>query len=77
MTATAERPIRVGTARVGLGRRLLDIWRYHELLVAFTRTEFKVKCAQNLFAVIVVPVRSFPGALLVFRRAEGNLAEEL
>jgi ABC-2 type transport system permease protein len=44
MTSTAaERPTRLSTARVGLWERLGEIWRYRELLVAFTRTELKVK----------------------------------
>lgn len=38
-----ERPTRLSTARVGLWERLGDIWRHRELLVAFTRTELKVK----------------------------------
>jgi len=44
MTSTAtERSTRLSTARVGLWERLGEIWRYRELLVAFTRTELKVK----------------------------------
>ncbi|HXY93849.1 MAG TPA: ABC transporter permease [Acidimicrobiia bacterium] len=44
MTATLpERPTRLSTARAGLWERLGAIWRYRELLVAFTRTELKVK----------------------------------
>jgi ABC-type polysaccharide/polyol phosphate export permease len=44
MTSTStERPTRLSTARVGLWERLGEIWRYRELLVAFTRTELKVK----------------------------------
>jgi ABC-2 type transport system permease protein len=38
-----ERPTRLSTARVGLWERLGEIWRHRELLVAFTRTELKVK----------------------------------
>jgi len=38
-----ERPTRLSTARVGLWERLAEIWRHRELLVAFTRTELKVK----------------------------------
>jgi len=52
MTATAERPIRVSTARVGLGQRLLDIWRSRELLVAFTRTELKVKYKNSVLGFV-------------------------
>jgi ABC-2 type transport system permease protein len=33
----------VSTARVGLWDRVKEIWRYRELLVAFSRTELKVK----------------------------------
>jgi ABC-2 type transport system permease protein len=40
---TADRPIRVSTARMGLRERIGAIWRYRELLVALTRTELKVK----------------------------------
>jgi ABC-2 type transport system permease protein len=44
MTSTAaDRPTRVSTARVGLWDRVKEIWRYRELLVAFSRTELKVK----------------------------------
>ncbi len=38
-----DRPSRLSTAEVGLWERLGDIWRARELLVAFTRTELKVK----------------------------------
>jgi ABC-2 type transport system permease protein len=41
--ATTDRPTRVSTARVGLWERVTEIWRYRELLVAFSRTELKVK----------------------------------
>src|SRR5215510_1624868 len=34
---------RLSTASVGLGERIRGIWRSRELLVAFTRTELKVK----------------------------------
>jgi len=40
---TDDRPVRVSTARVGPWARLWEIWRFRELLVAFTRTELKVK----------------------------------
>jgi ABC-2 type transport system permease protein len=44
MTSTAsEQSIRVSTSRVGLLARLVEIWRYRELLVAFSRTALKVK----------------------------------
>lgn len=42
-STTADRPTRVSTARVGLWDRVKEIWRYRELLVAFSRTELKVK----------------------------------
>jgi ABC-2 type transport system permease protein len=42
-STTADRPTRVSTARVGLWERVTEIWRYRELLVAFSRTELKVK----------------------------------
>lgn len=42
-STTADRPIRVSTARVGLWDRVREILRYRELLVAFSRTELKVK----------------------------------
>jgi ABC-2 type transport system permease protein len=42
-STTADRPIRVSTARVGLWARVREIWNYRELLVAFSRTELKVK----------------------------------
>jgi ABC-2 type transport system permease protein len=42
-STTADRPTRVSTARVGLWDRIKEIWRYRELLVAFSRTELKVK----------------------------------
>jgi len=42
-STTADRPTRVSTARVGLWERITEIWRYRELLVAFSRTELKVK----------------------------------
>jgi len=42
-STTADRPTRVSTARVGLWDRITEIWRYRELLVAFSRTELKVK----------------------------------
>jgi ABC-2 type transport system permease protein len=44
MKATiADRPTRVSTAHVGVWERIRSIWRYRELLVAFTRTELKVR----------------------------------
>jgi ABC-2 type transport system permease protein len=44
MTSTSiDRPTRLSTSRVRLGARLGEIWRYRELLVAFARTELKVK----------------------------------
>ena len=42
-STTADRPTRVSTARVGLWDRVKEILRYRELLVAFSRTELKVK----------------------------------
>jgi ABC-2 type transport system permease protein len=42
-STTTDRPTRVSTARVGLWDRVKEIWRYRELLVAFSRTELKVK----------------------------------
>ncbi len=42
-STTADRPTRVSTARVGRWERVTEIWRYRELLVAFSRTELKVK----------------------------------
>jgi ABC-2 type transport system permease protein len=49
MTSTAtERSTRLSTARVGLWERLGEIWRYRELLVAFTRTELKVKYKNSI-----------------------------
>ena len=42
-STTADRPTRVSSARVGLWDRVKEIWRYRELLVAFSRTELKVK----------------------------------
>jgi len=39
----SDLPTRLSTAHVGLGERIADIWRSRELLVAFTRTELKVK----------------------------------
>jgi ABC-2 type transport system permease protein len=49
MTSTsAERPTRLSTARVGLWERLGELWRYRELLVAFTRTELKVKYKNSI-----------------------------
>ena len=38
-----DRPTRLSTAEIGLRERLANIWRSRELLVAFTRTELKVK----------------------------------
>lgn len=44
MTSTpTDQPTRVSTARVGLRDRVREMWRYRELLVAFSRTELKVK----------------------------------
>jgi ABC-2 type transport system permease protein len=43
MNTTVERPVRVSTAHVGIWRRMGDIWRSRELVVAFTRTTLKVK----------------------------------
>jgi ABC-2 type transport system permease protein len=40
---TDDRPTRLSTAKVGLWQRIGGIWRSRELLVAFTRTELKVK----------------------------------
>ena len=42
-STTTDRPIRLSTATVGLRQRIVDIWRYRELLVGMTRTELKVK----------------------------------
>ncbi|HEX5585699.1 MAG TPA: ABC transporter permease [Acidimicrobiia bacterium] len=42
-TDMLDRPNRLSTAKVGLWQRIGDIWRARELLVAFTRTELKVK----------------------------------
>src|SRR5436190_5642570 len=53
MTSTAtERPTRLSTARVGLWERLGEIWRYRELLVAFTRTELKVKYKNSVLGFV-------------------------
>jgi ABC-2 type transport system permease protein len=42
-TRALETNVRVSTARLGVGRRAVDIWRHRDLLVAFVRTELKVK----------------------------------
>jgi ABC-2 type transport system permease protein len=42
-SSVSDLPTRLSTAHVGLWERLGDIWRSRELLVAFTRTELKVK----------------------------------
>jgi ABC-2 type transport system permease protein len=40
---STDRPTRLSTATIGLRERIAHIWRSRELLVAFTRTELKVK----------------------------------
>ena len=42
-SSVSDLPTRLSTARVGLKDRVREIWRSRELLVAFTRTELKVK----------------------------------
>ncbi len=51
-STTADRPTRVSTARVGLWERVTEIWRYRELLVAFSRTELKVKYKNSVLGFI-------------------------
>jgi ABC-2 type transport system permease protein len=51
-SATSDRPTRVSTARVGLWERIREIWRYRELLVAFSRTELKVKYKNSVLGFI-------------------------
>ena len=43
MSAPAVQPTRVISSRTSLRRRLVDIWRYRELLVGLVRKELKVK----------------------------------
>ena len=44
MTSSAvDHPIRVSTARVGVFRRIVEVWRSRELLVMFVRTTLKLK----------------------------------
>ncbi len=51
-STTADRPTRVSTARVGLWDRVKEIWRYRELLVAFSRTELKVKYKNSVLGFV-------------------------
>jgi ABC-2 type transport system permease protein len=51
-STTADRPTRVSTARVGLWERVTEIWRYRELLVAFSRTELKVKYKNSVLGFV-------------------------
>lgn len=51
-STTTDRPTRLSTARVGLWERLGEIWRYRELLVAFTRTELKVKYKNSVLGFV-------------------------
>lgn len=44
MTSSAvDHPVRVSTARVGVLRRIADVWRSRELLVLFVRTSLKLR----------------------------------
>ncbi len=51
-STTADRPTRLSTARVGLWDRVKEIWRYRELLVAFSRTELKVKYKNSVLGFV-------------------------
>jgi ABC-type polysaccharide/polyol phosphate export permease len=51
-SSTTDRPTRLSTARIGLWERLGEIWRYRELLVAFTRTELKVKYKNSVLGFV-------------------------
>jgi len=45
---TPDHSTRLSTSNVGLRERIVDIWRSRELLVAFTRTELKVKYKNSI-----------------------------
>jgi len=44
--------VRVVSARTGLGRRLVDIWRYRQLLVGLVRKELKVKYKDSFLGFV-------------------------
>jgi len=51
-STSTSRPTRLSTASLGLRERIADIWRSRELLVAFTRTELKVKYKNSVLGFV-------------------------
>jgi ABC-2 type transport system permease protein len=49
---TTPSPTRVISSRVSVRRRLLDIWRYRELLVGLVRKELKVKYKNSILGFV-------------------------
>jgi ABC-2 type transport system permease protein len=70
VTDTDQAVIRVVSAKVGLRRRLEDIWSYRQLLVGMTRKELKVKYKNSILGFVwsmVNPATSLVVFYVVFQ----------
>jgi ABC-2 type transport system permease protein len=58
--------VRVVSARVPLGQRFVDIWRYRELLIALTRKELKVKYKNSVLGFLWSMLNPFISILVFY-----------